>query len=79
MPQKQSELLKISVVCLKIFLCKERSYCMIQKISGWLEYFRIAMLPCYLGFSLSAFGNIGPLGTFRIPWTFRYLLNTLDP
>ena len=28
--------------------------------------------------SLVNFGNLGPLGTFWIPWTYRYHLDTLD-
>ena len=57
MPQKHSELLKkfqhvskIFSLCTKIILF---FYCMIQNNSGLLKNFRIAMLPCYLGFSLS--------------------------
>ena len=58
MPKKHSELLKMSSVCLKFVSLYTKIilffYLMIQIISGMLKNFRIAMLPCYLGFSLSA-------------------------
>ena len=58
LPIKHSELLKVYSVCLNFFLLHTKTilflYRMIQKMSGLLKNFRIAMLPCYRGFSLSA-------------------------
>ena len=74
MPKKHSELLKVNRVCLNFFLLHTKMilffYRMIQKISGLLKNFRIAMLPCYRGFSLSAHLNIlHLLVTAQHPWT----------
>ena len=59
------KLLKISAICLEFFCRTQRYYYFIisyhiifyhmtHKISGLLINFRIALLPCYQGFSLSA-------------------------
>ena len=58
MSKIHSELLKVYSVCLIFFLLHLKIilffYRMIQKNSGLLKNFQIAMLPCYRGFSLSA-------------------------
>ena len=58
--KKHSELLKVYSVCLNFFLLHTKIilffYRMIQKISGLLKNFRIAMLPCYRGISVSGGG-----------------------